>query len=1685
MALAPKSAATLAALTVLTVAAVWLLGSPLFAQDPNADQPPAVPTGLVTSPTFERVGLSWDDPGDPSITHYEVYRRDLAVDAIGVFHLIEPNSGSAATSWVDTSVAAEGSYVYRVKAVNPHGASQWSRFARADTPAAPVIERIPEEPLVALLQMSVATLVKNTGQTAESSGLALSSTTPRRAQAFTTGANPAGYALSSIGIQFQAIDTPASAGGELTVTLNADGSGSPGDALCTLADPASFSANSLNTFSAPTTGMGACPALTMETTYFVVVMRANDTTDSIELSYTDSDSEDTLTPASNWAIGDDRQGYDGTTWTTDAGESLMLEVRGAAENNPATGAPSIQGILQQDEELTADTVGIADPDGVTTPNFTYQWIRVDSSDVETPISGATSSSYTLTTDDVDHKIKLKIDFSDDAGNAESLTSAATPVVVESGATHELVWLGSMTSKVSPGFSGFICESVLGSLSPASFTANGTNRSVCVVTMFFNPASSTFALSLGPEPSGDEVARWSIVLLDSRFALADATPTPLPGDVGYEWDATGLSLDDSALWEDGAQIVVMLQSRLNLPPTGAPSIQGILQQGEELTADTVGIADPDGLSTPNFTYQWIRVDDSDVETPISGATSSTYTLTTDDVEHKFKLKIDFSDDAGNAESLTSAATPVVVESGATHRLLWAATIDVESFEDSEGENFGYSQGSGAGAVTPSSFRYREGTLSLRQLAYTVTAGLDFFWFKFDRGLSLDHYSKLTMVIAEQHHYTFSDTFPGDELEPGLYASFSLFITPPEMTPGWLGGETTSIHLLETLNAPPEGAPSIQGILQVGEELTADTAGIVDPDGLTTPNFTYQWIRVDANNNENDISDATSATYTLVDDDLGNSIKVRVGFTDDENETASLTSSATPAVVASGAASKLLWIADLAVAEADTGFAGFGPGSVGSLNPTMFGIGSATYRISFLALDGGRLGLVVNPDPGSAESNSWIFDDGQVRLAFPAEDRPPSTDDYALFVPFTSGSMDHWTDGSEHTVSLQQVFNVAASGIPTISGTAETGEALTAGVTDIADANGLDNAEFSYQWVRISASNVPTEIPGATGSTYRLSQADVGHTIVVKVSFTDDDGYTEGPLSSDPTATVTLAPGLVLSATELTVPEGGSTTYTAKLSVAPSADVTVTISASGDITLSSTTPLTFTSTDWNSTQQVTVSAVQDTDALDDQVELTHTFSGEASEYTNRDPVALPVTVEDDEPAAIAVAAVSSSVAEGDDASFTITRTGRMSRELVVQIEVEQSGEVLEAAAPTSVTFAAGQTVAQLTLATDDDLVVEGDSDLTLTVLADTETPATYLDGASAVVLVTDDDMATLAFSVDETTITESGGETSTVTVAIDNGVTFRRQQTIAISLGGTATPGSDFTFVDDQGRTFTKPYTLRLAAGADQVTGVITALDDRRVDAAETITVSASYQSTAVGTAHTITITDDDEAPTLALTGLTITSTNARSAYPAFAAAIEHYAVGCGSGDTVTITPTAPSGTRIAVDGSQVTSGNDVALTGLEGDADIAILLSNASGQSRRYTVHCLPDDFPSVKVTDNGSTFDGLILGAINLGSRSPGASRWTFLTILDTNGVPRFQRKLAGLHASHFKPTHGPNPFGYLLTASSTDNDLQLLDEQFNDVRRVGVPRARPRTSTWTFTTSCSCQTATSCSASTIPRRAT
>ena len=125
------------------------------------------------------------------------------------------------------------------------------------------------------------------------------------------------------------------------------------------------------------------------------------------------------------------------------------------------------------------------------------------------------------------------------------------------------------------------------------------------------------------------------------------------------------------------------------------------------------------------------------------------------------------------------------------------------------------------------------------------------------------------------------------------------------------------------------------------------------------------------------------------------------------------------------------------------------------------------------------------------------------------------------------------------------------------------------------------------------------------------------------------------------------------------------------------------------------------------------------------------------------------------------------------------------------------------------------------------------------------------AEVMLTIRDDDaVPVLTLSVDPEEIAEDGS--STVTVAITNGVTFATDQTITLTLEGLADEDMDYTVGSK---------TLTLIARQSEVTTAVTAINDKDDDDAETILVTAMHGSSWVGTPQTIRITDDDSTPVI--------------------------------------------------------------------------------------------------------------------------------------------------------------------------------------------------------------------------------
>ena len=112
-----------------------------------------------------------------------------------------------------------------------------------------------------------------------------------------------------------------------------------------------------------------------------------------------------------------------------------------------------------------------------------------------------------------------------------------------------------------------------------------------------------------------------------------------------------------------------------------------------------------------------------------------------------------------------------------------------------------------------------------------------------------------------------------------------------------------------------------------------------------------------------------------------------------------------------------------------------------------------------------------------------------------------------VTFTDGRGTEESLVSEATAAV----NTPATGLPAIAGTARVGETLTASVSEIADADGLGNAAFAYQWVS-NDGETDADIGDAMEASYTLTAAEAGRTVKMRVTFTDGGGMEETLVST---------------------------------------------------------------------------------------------------------------------------------------------------------------------------------------------------------------------------------------------------------------------------------------------------------------------------------------------------------------------------------------------------------------------------------------------------------------------------------------------------------------------------------------------------------------------------------------------
>jgi len=551
-----------------------------------------------------------------------------------------------------------------------------------------------------------------------------------------------------------------------------------------------------------------------------------------------------------------------------------------------------------------------------------------------------------------------------------------------------------------------------------------------------------------------------------------------------------------------------------PPSGDVTIDNLAPaQGDTLTASNT-ISDPDGIN--GLAYQWQRGASN-----IDGATWPTYTAAQGDVGNPVRVVASYTTDAGLVKRLTSAATAPVLNVNDPP----SGAVSIDNTAPAEGDTLtaSHTLTDADGLSGPVSYQWQRDGIDIAGAtgaSYTTTqddigaAIRVVASYTDDQGSAESVASAATALVTNTNQVPTGGVYI-DNLAPGqgetLTASHDL------VDPDGLGSisyqwqragvdiasatgssyTTTQADVgaairvvasytdahgaaesvtsgptapVTNVNDPPSGSVSIDNMVPTeGDTLTASHT-LTDVDGISGP-ISYQWQR-----DGEDVYVATGSTYALTQADVGAAIRVIASYTDDQGAAESVASAATaPVINVNQAPTGTLTIDNLAPAQGET------------LTPyndldDIDGLGSISYQWQ-------RDGVDIVGATGSSYTTTQADVGAAIRVVASYTD--------------AQGTAESVTSGATAPVSN---VNDLPSGAVSIDNTMPAqGDTLTASHT-LTDLDGI-SGPISYQWQRNGV-----DIVDATGSSYTTTQADVGASIGVVASYTDDQGGTESVASA---------------------------------------------------------------------------------------------------------------------------------------------------------------------------------------------------------------------------------------------------------------------------------------------------------------------------------------------------------------------------------------------------------------------------------------------------------------------------------------------------------------------------------------------------------------------------------------------
>ena len=587
------------------------------------------------------------------------------------------------------------------------------------------------------------------------------------------------------------------------------------------------------------------------------------------------------------------------------------------------------------------------------------------------------------------------------------------------------------------------------------------------------------------------------------------------------------VNDGASDSDLDYTMTINVTAVNDSATGTPTINGTALVGQTLTASIADIADADGLPG-TFTYQWKRyaANGTTFEANI-GANSSTYTLTASEEGKKVKIEVSFTDNDSTSEGpLSSGAYPAsgTVAAVSTDATLSALTVSPKDISGFAADRTSYEVGV-ASTVTQATITATK-SHSAATVAYSTT----------DAETSAGHQVNLS---AGRNEVTITVTAE-DTTTTGTYTvsinrgvtdafgwkasdDFDGLITAENNRPVDMWSDGTTMWVADGADIKLYAYNLATKARDASKDFdTLDAAGNGNPRGIWSDGTTM-WVP--------DYADGKVYAYNLT-------TKARDASKDFD------TADRPTGIWSNGTT---MWVAVQL------------PGKI------------YAYDMSTKARDAGKdfdtLSAAGNSHPGGMWSNNitmWVAEEDDDKLYaynMASKARDADKDFNTLSAAGNGETGGIWAttttmwasdsvDDKIYSYNMPVIApNTPAAGTPAVTAPnvfrvpAVLGVDLS-GITDTDGTTGIaDNVTYKWQRFAADGTTLDTDSIG-TGSTYTLTDADAGKTLKVVVSYTDNGGNSEGPLTSAATRAITAA----ASCAAPTYVGGATQIWTGKVGVA---------------------------------------------------------------------------------------------------------------------------------------------------------------------------------------------------------------------------------------------------------------------------------------------------------------------------------------------------------------------------------------------------------------------------------------------------------------------------------------------------------------------------------------------------------